>query len=113
MKYHKRYRKRQIQNSIEYLVYEFAIFLKSEYNIETNYQDILLSFIDYNLPNTKSVDETDIYFTSEENKLYKYFYKFFSTLDRIISYKVYSQIDKTKFIEYALIILITEKKIDL
>jgi hypothetical protein len=83
---------------------DFIAYIKPYYNDKKNIMDILYDFSTSSKQNhkfTEDDDDVSLYFNNDNTKLYQYFFSFIKNAS--ISYAVYKDIDKDKFIEYALI----------
>ena len=83
---------------------DFTAYIKPYYKDKKNIMDILYDFSTSSKQNhkfTEDDDDVSVYFNNDNTKLYQYFFSFIKNAS--ISYAVYKDIDKDKFIEYALI----------
>ena len=82
---------------------DFTTYIQPYYKDKENIMDILYDFSTSSKQNHKFKDEDDVsvYFNNDNTKLYQHFFSFITNAS--VSYAVYKDIDKDKFIEYALI----------
>ena len=86
------------------LVDDFTSYIQPYYKDKKNIMDILYDFSASSKQNhkfTEDEDDVSVYFNNDNTKLYQHFFSFITNAS--VSYAVYKDIDKDKFIEYALI----------
>ena len=83
---------------------DFTAYIKPYYQDKKNIMDILYDFSTNSKQShkfTEDEDDVSVYFNNDNTKLYQHFFSFIKNAS--VSYAVYKDIDKDKFIEYALI----------
>lgn len=83
---------------------DFTAYIKPHYKDKKNIMDILYDFSTSSKQShklTEDDDDVSVYFNNDNTKLYQHFFSFMTNAS--VSYAVYKDIDKDKFIEYALI----------
>lgn len=83
---------------------DFTTYIQPYYKDKENIMDILYDFSTSSKQNHKFKEDDDdvsVYFNNDNTKLYQHFFSFIKNTS--VSYAVYKDIDKDKFIEYALI----------
>lgn len=90
-------------SSIESLLNDFILYIKPLFK-SSKILDILYDFQSNSISNsrlTTDEDDVSIYFDNDNTKLYQHFFLFIKNSN--LPYSMYKDIDKEKFIEYALI----------